>query len=135
MLETTAYEAWVGAKKASDFSAFLPSLADWINVNREIARYRDPKTLAYDVLLDGYEKGMTSARLDELFNEVREGLVPLIARIRAKGKAPDSSLLSGTYDIADQSALCRQIAIDIGFDTDKGRFGTSKYLFMYYVSN
>jgi Zn-dependent M32 family carboxypeptidase len=34
------------------------------------AKYIDPSGNPYDVLLDEYEKGMTSARLDEIFTEV-----------------------------------------------------------------
>ena len=33
-------------------------------------RLIDPTKPAYDVLLDDYEKGMTSARLDEVFGQV-----------------------------------------------------------------
>jgi Zn-dependent M32 family carboxypeptidase len=34
------------------------------------AKFIDPNGNPYDVLLDEYEKGMTSARLDEIFTEV-----------------------------------------------------------------
>jgi Zn-dependent M32 family carboxypeptidase len=34
------------------------------------ARLIDPSSDPYDVLLDDYEKGLTAARLDEIFAEV-----------------------------------------------------------------
>ena len=38
---------------------------------------------------------MTSERLDDIFTEVREGLVPLISNIKNEGTPPDNSLLKG----------------------------------------
>jgi Zn-dependent M32 family carboxypeptidase len=64
-------QAWVEARKASDFSKFAPFLKQWVEVNQQKAKYIDPNTSAYDVLLDDYEKNMTSARLDEVFTQVR----------------------------------------------------------------
>jgi carboxypeptidase Taq len=61
----------VEARKASDFSKFAPFLQQWVEVNQQKAKYIDPNTSAYDVLLDDYEKNMTSARLDEVFTQVR----------------------------------------------------------------
>ena len=62
------------------------------------------------MLLDEYERGMTSARIDQVFAEVRDGLVPLIALLREKGSAPDNSWLTNegiSYNLDAQAALCR----------------------------
>lgn len=40
------------------------------------------------MLLDDYEKGMTAARLDEIFGQVKAGLVPLLAELRERGTPP-----------------------------------------------
>lgn len=64
-------QAWVAARKESNFSKFAPFLQQWVDVNKQKAAAIDPAAPAYDVLLDDYEKGMTSARLDEIFAEVR----------------------------------------------------------------
>ena len=87
---------------------------------------------AYDILLGEYERGMTSARIDQVFAEVRQGLVPLIALLRAKGTAPDNSWLTREgmhYDLQTQAALCRQIALDMGFDITRGRLDVSVHPF------
>jgi Zn-dependent M32 family carboxypeptidase len=60
----------VSARKESDFSKFAPFLQQWVDVNKQKAAAIDPSAPAYNVLLDDYEKGMTSARLDEIFAEV-----------------------------------------------------------------
>ena len=128
-LESTAYEAWVEARKTSDFSKFSSSLQEWVDVNRQRAACIDPTAPAYDVLLDMYEKGMKASRIDEVFNEVRAGLVPLIEELKTKGTPPDATWLQRDYDLDAQAKLCRQIALDLGFDIEKGRLDVSVHPF------
>eukprot|EP00878_Enallax_costatus_P001574 GHUV01001725.1.p1 GENE.GHUV01001725.1~~GHUV01001725.1.p1 ORF type:complete len:544 (+),score=156.71 GHUV01001725.1:74-1705(+) len=128
-LETDAYVTWVAARKASDFSQFAPYLQQWVDVNKQKAAAIDPAKPAYDVLLDDYEKGMTAARLDEIFAEVRKGLVPLIAELRSKGTPPNDEWLKGTFDIDKQAALCKEVALELGFNTDTGRLDVSVHPF------
>lgn len=128
-LESTAYEAWVDARKSADFSKFAPALQEWVECNRQRAAHIDPNAPAYDVLLDMYEKGMVSSRLDEVFAEVRAGLVPLIEELKTKGTAPDDAWIKGEYDVEAQAKLCKQIALDLGFDIEKGRLDVSVHPF------
>ncbi|KAF6265951.1 putative carboxypeptidase [Scenedesmus sp. NREL 46B-D3] len=128
-LETDAYVAWVSARKESDFSKFAPFLQQWVDVNKQKAAAIDPSLPVYDVLLDDYEKGMTSARLDEIFAEVRSGLVPLLAELREKGTPPDDGWLHGNYSIDRQAALCKEVALQLGFDTNNGRLDVSVHPF------
>ena len=129
LLESTAYEAWVESRKTSNFALFAPSLQEWVTVNRQRASYIDDSLPAYDVLLDMFEKGMTSVRLNEIFNEVRSGLVPLIAELKTRGTSPDTAWLQGQYSTDVQAKLCRQIALDLGFDVEKGRLDVSVHPF------
>lgn len=128
-LETDAYSAWVEARQNADFSKFAPFLQQWVDVSLEKAKYIDPNRNAYDVLLDDFEKGMTSARLDEIFAEVRAGLVPLIAQIMSSGNAPDASWLSGDFDTDVQAKFCEEIALDLGFNKEMGRLDVSVHPF------
>ena len=135
ILETKAYEAWVDARKTSTFDKFAPFLQDWVDVNCERAAYIDKTKPAYDVLLDMYEKGMSTERLNEIFVEVRNGLVPLINELKTKGTKPESDWLKGDYDTDIQAKLCRQIALDLGFDIQKGRLDVSVHPFTGLLSN
>ncbi len=129
-LETTGYGAWVAARKASDFSLFQPALQQWVDANISKAKFINPTAARpYDVLLDEYERGMTSARIDQIFSEVREGLVPLISDLRTRGTAPDASWLKGHFDVEKQAKLCKDIALDLGFDISKGRLDVSVHPF------
>ena len=128
-LETEAYNSWVEARTASDFSKFEPSLREWVELSKQKAKYIDSSAVPYDVLLDAFEKGMSSQRLDEVFTQLREGLVPLIAEIKQRGTAPDASWLNGKYDLDQQAKLCNQVALDLGFDLQKGRLDKSVHPF------
>ena len=129
-LESEAYTAWVSARKDSDFSKFSPFLEEWISLSKQKANYIDSSKTPYNVLVDTYEKGMTSERLDDIFSEVRDGLVPLISVIRKEGTPPDDSLLKGkSFDVKKQAELCHSIALDLGFDIKKGRLDTSVHPF------
>ncbi|KAF5829548.1 putative carboxypeptidase [Dunaliella salina] len=62
--------------------------------------------------------------------QVREGLVPLIQAIKAKGAASiDDSIVKGEFDVDKQAALCKQVALDIGFSLEKGRLDVSVHPF------
>ena len=41
-------QAWVEARKASDFAKFAPFLQTWVDLSREKAKYIDPKLPAYE---------------------------------------------------------------------------------------
>ncbi|GAX80590.1 hypothetical protein CEUSTIGMA_g8027.t1 [Chlamydomonas eustigma] len=127
--ETDSYQAWVEARKASDFSKFAPYLQKWVDLSKEKAAFIDSTKPAYDVLLDNYEKGMTSARLDEIFVQVREGLVPLIAAIKSKIGTIDDAWVKGTYETEKQAELCKQVALDLGFNLENGRLDVSVHPF------
>eukprot|EP00197_Chlamydomonas_leiostraca_P002616 CAMPEP_0202858268 /NCGR_PEP_ID=MMETSP1391-20130828/873_1 /ASSEMBLY_ACC=CAM_ASM_000867 /TAXON_ID=1034604 /ORGANISM="Chlamydomonas leiostraca, Strain SAG 11-49" /LENGTH=522 /DNA_ID=CAMNT_0049537167 /DNA_START=116 /DNA_END=1684 /DNA_ORIENTATION=- len=130
-LETEAYTAWVEARKASDWSKFAPYLQQWVDINLEKAKHINPAADPYDVLLEDFEKGMTAARLDEIFAEVRAGLVPLIAAIKAKGAAAISdACVRGSFDIDTQAKLCKQVSTDLGFGFENGRQDVSVHPFM-----
>ncbi|KAJ1428083.1 putative carboxypeptidase [Ochromonadaceae sp. CCMP2298] len=128
LLETSAYEKWIVSRKAADFSIFAPSLQEWVDVNQQRANLIDPSSPPYDVMLDMYEKGMKAERIDEIFSQVRAGLVPLISQLKT-GTPPDSAWLAGDYDVDVQAKMVRQISIDLGFDIDKGRLDVSVHPF------
>ncbi|KAK9815482.1 hypothetical protein WJX72_004432 [[Myrmecia] bisecta] len=128
-LSSEAFQVWVKAREASDFGAFAGILQEWVDLVKEQSAAIDPARSAYDVSLDEYEKGMTSARLDEIFVQVREGLVPLLKEIKGRGKAPDASFLSGSFDTGRQAKLCETIAKEIGFDLTRGRLDVSVHPF------
>lgn len=93
------------ARASNDFSKFAPVLSQWgmcfgssssiksstnprtVAHTREVCARIDPDKDPYDVALDTYEKGMTSARLDKIFDQVCvivHGHVPTFSTIPKK---------------------------------------------------
>ena len=117
------------ARKASDFSKFAPLLTQWVELTREKCAAIAPGEPVYDTALEPFERGMKAARLEAIFSEVREGLVPLLAEVKARGTPPDDSWLRGEFDVDKQAALCKEIAVLMGFDLERGRLDVSVHPF------
>ncbi|KAF9129709.1 hypothetical protein BG015_004110, partial [Linnemannia schmuckeri] len=154
-LNSKAVIAWVEARKESEFSKFAPYLQDQVNVLRqkvaymikggvcEEARKMNEKARAslgltepdecykgyYQVLLDGFEPGFKDDRLQALFSDLKEHLVPLIAKIQAKNFQHDNSYIVAGFDVKQQIEFTHRISKQIGFDTDAGRLDVSTHPF------
>jgi len=128
-LESRGYATWVKARKEKDFALFAPVLKEWVEARKERAAMIDPSKPAYDVLADDYSAGLTAARLTEIFDAVKAGLTPFLAELATKGTAPDASWLKGQFDTTTQAELCKAIAVEMGFDLDKGRLDVSVHPF------
>jgi len=94
----------------------------------------DPEQDAYNVCLDEYESGLSCERIDQVFGQIKESLVPLIQKIeQAKSKVTiDESYLSGeegAFPIEKQQELNRSIAEQIGYDFKSGRIDVSVHPF------
>jgi len=87
-----SHTAWVKAKEENDFEAFAPYLEKIVAFNRKLAGYIHPDWKPYDALLNRYERGLTMEKADAFFKQVREAIVPLLARIQEKPQVDDSFL-------------------------------------------
>ena len=119
---------WEEAKRAGDFSLFSPWLDKMISMTRQYVGYMEPEKDVYEVLLDMYEEGMDSATIDRIFDEMKEGLLPLLSKIAAAGM-PDLSALEGHYDIDAQKKVQNMLLSYIGFDFDGGAVAESEHPF------
>lgn len=121
-------KAWEEAKRADDFSVFAPHLEKMIAMTKEKLSYTHPGKDPYDVLLDQFETGMSTAAVDRLFAELKEGLIPLMKRIAAAPQ-PDVSMAYGHFDIDRQKRVQELLLKYIGFDFEAGATGESEHPF------
>ena len=121
-------QAWEDAKEANDFSVFEPHLDKVIRMTKEYVKYMEPDQDPYEVLLDMYEEGMDSASIDKIFNELKEGLIPLLEEIKAK-PAPDLSVMQGVYSRASEKEAQDFLLDYIGFNFNCGATGESMHPF------
>lgn len=134
-LESEGYDAWVRAKSAKDFSQFAPSLQKNLDMARKLAGYINPSLAAknpYDVWIDQFERGVTRERLDPIFAEIRNAVVPLIGRVLAAKKKMSLDyldVLKGTFDVDKVRKANEQIVQRLGFDLKHGRMDVSPHPF------
>ncbi|HMI28149.1 MAG TPA: hypothetical protein VK490_00495, partial [Gaiellaceae bacterium] len=115
--------AWDKAKAASDFASFSPHLERQLELKqRYIACFPETDT-PYDVLLDDYEEGMTTAEVQRIFDRLKEELVPLIAG------ATESTELTGPFAVEQQQHANRLVLDAFGYDPRKWRIDETPHPF------
>jgi len=125
-LATEAEMVWRKARSSNDFALFQPYLEQLVAFKREEARCIDPSSKPYEVLLQGYEPGMTLDKLDKIFAGVRSVCVPLIQEIANRPK-PDVSILCKEVPMELQVAYNKMLAVLLGYDFENGRLDTSTH--------
>lgn len=121
--------AWEEAKEKSDFSIFAQLLEQVISSTKKFIDYRGKDIPRYDQMLDDYEKGLTMAKADVFFDELRETIVPLLKRIQEEGMDIQKDFLDMSYDKAGQKAFSEFMMEALGFRMDAGILGESVHPF------
>ena len=122
---------WEEAKAKNDFSIIKDGLKKVFNYNKKFAEYRrkDEKNL-YDVLLNDYEKGMDTEKLDIFFSELKKEIVPFLKKIQEKKKSlKEEDKLNVPVDEDIQMKFAKYLAAYVGFDFEKGLVETSEHPF------
>ena len=73
-------QAWQEARAASDFCRFRDALERHIELRHRYVACFEPAEHPYDILLDDFEPGLTTAELRPLFAQLRDALVELVGR-------------------------------------------------------
>jgi carboxypeptidase Taq len=84
-------------------------------------------------MLDDYEPELTTKQITEVFERVKETLVPFLAKIREKRDTIDGSFLKDEvkgFDVKLQEQLSRRIAVDVAqYNLEQGRIDVSAHPF------
>ena len=123
-----AKHAWKTARADDDFAAFAPHLQTLVDLSREKAAAIDDAAPPYDVLLQEYEPGMTTAEVERTFDALRPHLVDLVDAI-AEAPPLDASVLHGAYPKAAQTAFGEARMAELGYDFERGRQDESAHPF------
>lgn len=127
-LQNQANHCWEIAKKNNDYGLFAPYLQKLIDAKKRYAAYVNPGGDVYDTLLDQFEKGMTQAQTDPLFDMLRRELVPLIKAV-GEAKQPDTSFLAGPFDVAKQRELSLYVMDVMGIDKERCTLNETEHPF------
>lgn len=131
VLTAKAESLWEVAKEQNDYAMFAPYLDQIIAMQQQFIDLWGAKgATRYDTLLDLYEPGMTTEQLDRIFDQLKQRIVPLAARIASSPHQPETDFLQQTYNKEAQKAFSLYILEQIGFDFTAGRLDESVHPFM-----
>ena len=122
---------WRTQRPNNNWADFAVNLKEVVRVSRQEARLRaDAQGISpYDALLDIYEPGMTSAKLDGLFGSLRSWLPDLLQTVLSKQANETVITPVGPFTTEKQ----RQLGLDtmnmLGFDFTGGRLDVSAHPF------
>ena len=120
--------AWQEARAAADFARFRDALERQVELRERYVGCFSDFEHPYDVLLDDFEPGMTTARLRPLLAELVEGLGPLVAAAADGGK-PEGGAFGGPHEVEHQRRAVTEILEGVGFDPDGWRLDVAPHPF------
>jgi carboxypeptidase Taq len=122
--------AWREARPNADFSRVIETLTRVLNLTRQSAEIKSQAlgVSAYDALLDQYEPGGRSDKIDALFSGLESFLPGILAKALARQKPPPEGP-KGPFPAERQRALGVRIMTAMGFDFDHGRLDISRHPF------
>ncbi|TAG76284.1 MAG: carboxypeptidase M32, partial [Burkholderiales bacterium] len=123
--------AWREQRPANDWTGLVSNLKEVVRLSREQARLlaAEKSSSPYDALMDQYEPGMTSKKVEAIFADVKTWLPALIAKAQQK-QASDSVIKPvGPFATEKQKALGLAVMRHLQFDFDGGRLDVSAHPF------
>lgn len=120
VVSTKAFEAWVDARRKSDFSIFLPHLEKNVELVKKYVSFFPPADHPYDTLLDDYEPGMKTAEVKAIFDGLRPKQVKLIKAIAATKQVKDD-FLHKKYNEKKLWDFGVNVITQYGYDWNRGR--------------
>lgn len=123
--------AWREQRKNNDWLGFKTNLLKVVELAREEASIRAASSSLsrYDAMLDIYEPGMSSVKLDVLFGEVKTWLPDFIARAETLQANQKLLVPQGAFATAQQKELGLAVMKLLGFDFNHGRLDVSTHPF------
>ena len=124
-----AQQVWVEARQRSDFNHFLPMLERQIELRHRYIECFPPAEDPYDILLDDYERDMRSAEVQQTFERLKQGLVPLIQLIQGNTDRVSDAPLHGYFPIEQQKTFCTEVVKHFGFNENSWRMDATVHPF------
>jgi carboxypeptidase Taq len=107
---------WREARQTSNFELFRPCLEHAVELKKRYIECFQPVDEPYDALLDDYEPGMKTAEVRAVFDELKAGLVPLVAAIAEHADTVDASAFSsGEFPVERQEEFELEVLRAFGF--------------------
>jgi carboxypeptidase Taq len=120
---------WREARQTSDFDLFLPHLEHAVELKKRYIECFQPVDEPYDALLDDFEPGVKTAEVRAVFDELKQGLLPLVAAIAEHADSVDDSVLAGDFPLERQQQVEGTILRAFGFFDEEWRVDETAHPF------
>jgi carboxypeptidase Taq len=120
IVTSKAFDAWVDARRKSDFSIFRPHLEKVVDLVHKYISFFPAGNHPYDTLLDDYEPGMKTSEVQEIFSGLRPKQVELIKKISSAKQVKDD-FLHKKYNEKKVWDFSEAIITKFGYDWNRGR--------------
>jgi carboxypeptidase Taq len=120
--------AWLEARARQDFGILLPHLERQLELKRRYIACFEPAEDEYDIVLDDFEPGLTTAEAEAVLEELKDELVPLVAAVPKLDQAEDVAR-SGPFDLEAQRTFALELLRQLGFDPAVWRLDPAEHPF------
>lgn len=123
---------WRKAKKDNDFKSFAKAFAPVLDLAREVGAAKAALfgTTPYEALLDEFDPGGSTKRIDAIFADLGAFLPDFIDRVLARqAKRPEPLPLIGPFAVEKQRLAGLAFMKTLGFDFHHGRLDVSAHPF------
>ncbi len=129
--QSTCEQAWRFHRAENNWDAMAPLLTEVVKHAREEAARRAEQTglSLYDAMLDGYEPGMRSEKLDSLFAGLKDFLPGFVDEVIERQNTNPLEPMGNNFSIEKQRELGIEVMGVLGFDFNHGRLDVSHHPF------
>ena len=125
-----SFLAWRDAKQNNDWKSFEPFLEKIVDYQRKIAQLWGPiQGSLYNTLLDSFEEGNTTEKLDVFFNSLKETIIPLLHKIQQKNFKFNDKFITAKVSHNKQIKLAKYLLKINGFDLSRGCLAETEHPF------
>jgi carboxypeptidase Taq len=121
-----ANPVWVEARKNNDFASFLPVLRKNLDLRKQYIDCFEVKDEPYDIVLDDYERDMTTKQVRRIFDYLKEHQAPLVKEVAAR---TDEELPVHDFPIEPQKVFELEVVRAFGFTDDAWRLDPTVHPF------
>ena len=132
--EVVGIPAWAEARQNSDYEAFLPYLEKNVELKRRyIECFKDTGKSDYDILLDDYQEDARTEEITQIFDRVKEVVIPLIREVAGTDQL-DTSFAHGHFPVEKQELFGREILEQLGYSSESWRLDPTVHPFATSIS-
>jgi carboxypeptidase Taq len=124
-------QAWRVARAENDWATMEPLLTEVVSQQREISCVRAEKLdlSVYNAMLESFEPGMRSEKVDELFAGLKTFLPDFVDDVLVRQQERPLISLGDKFSVEKQRQLGLRVMGILGFDFDHGRLDVSHHPF------